>query len=333
MAELNQDRIISMAAGFQYSKILMTANELGIFRMVGSRDVTPDEVASTLKLDREATGMLMGALVGLGLMNYKAGRFTNAPDVVEYLTDEGDPEKSLACITTHMNHMYENWQRLGDVVRKGRPRKLPSPSIIMDKARNRSFICGMFEIGLGTARLLADELDMSGVAKMVDIGGGPAQYPIAFAQKHPDVEFVVADYPNTIAVARGYVRKYGLQKRIKLVKCEFFGRGKLGLEADFDLALLSQVLHAESDAKAVELIGKIYRILKPGGRIVINENARNDDGMSPPPPMVFAINMLVQNFGRTFTAAELKEWLKEAGFRGVTSRRLHERSVIVEGRK
>jgi len=333
LSKVSQDRIAGMAAGFQFSKILMTANELGIFKLMGKSAMTSDEVATTLKLDREATGMLMRALVGLGLLSFRAGRFRSAPDVVAYLSAEGDPEESLACITTHMNHMYEGWQRLGDVVKKGRPKKMQPPSIIMDRERNRSFICGMFEVGLGTARMLAKRLDMKGVRKMADIGGGPAQFPIVLAAKNPDTKFVVADYPNTIAVAKGYVNRYRMQKRIRLVKCEFFGKGELGIGDDFDMALLSQVLHAESDKKCVELIGKVYRILRPGGRIVINENARNDDGISPPPPLIFAINMLVNNFGRTFTVGELKAWLKDAGFKGVKATRLHERSVLVEGRK
>lgn len=330
---MNQDRIISMAAGFQYAKILLTANELGIFREVGKGAASSDAVASSLKLDPESTGMLMGALVGLGLMTHRAGKFRNAPDVIKYLTDEASPEDGMVCIARHMDHMYESWNRLGDIVRKGRPKNLPAPQVILDRKKNREFICGMFEIGFGTAKLLAERLDLTGVKKMADIGGGPAQYPIAFAAKNPDTKFVVADYPNTIKVAREYVRKYGLTGRIKLASCEFFGPGELGIGEDYDMALLSQVLHAESDRKAVELIGKVYRILKPGGRIVINENARNKDGMSPPPPMIFAINMLVNNFGRTFRVDELEGWLKDTGFRGIKTMRLHERAVVVEGRK
>jgi ubiquinone/menaquinone biosynthesis C-methylase UbiE len=331
--EVNQDRIISFAAGFQYAKILLTANELGIFRLVAKGSMSSDDVAKTLRLDPEATAMLMGALVGLGLMSRRAGKFKNAPDVVKYLTDEAEPGEGMYCIATHMNHMYDSWNRLGDIVKKGRPKKLPPPKVILDKKKNREFICGMFEIGFGTAKLLAEKLDLKGVGKMADIGGGPAQFPIAFAAKNPDTKFVVADYPNTLNVAREYVKKYGLADRIKLAKCEFFGPGELGIGDGYDMALLSQVLHAESDKKAVELIAKTYRILKPGGRIVINENARNKDGMSPPPPMIFAINMLVNNFGRTFRVDELEGWLKEAGFKGVKTMRLHERAVVVEGRK
>lgn len=329
--EINQDRVISMAAGFQYSKILLTANELGIFKFIGSKSRTAAEVATGLKLDAEATGLLLGALVGLGLVTYKAGRYKNAPDVEKYLGTDSDV--GLSCITTHMNHMYESWNRLDEIIKKGRPKKPGVPSILTDKKRNRNFICGMFEIGMGTARLLAENIDLKNVMKMADIGGGPAQYPIAFSEVNPDTGFIVADYPNTVSVAREYIKKHGLQKRIKAVNCEFFDVPELGIGDDYDMALLSQVLHAADEKKCVALLKKVYRILKPGGRIVINENALNEDRVSPPPPLIFAINMLVNNMGRTYTASEMSAWLAEAGFSKIKAKRLHERSVIIQGVK
>ena len=330
--DINPDRLIGMAAGFQYAKILLTANELGVFKAIGGKARTANEVAKSLKLDPEATGLLMGALLGLGLLTHKSGRYSNALDVQKYLASD-DSEDGIACITSHMNHMYESWQRLDEVIKKGRPKKTGQPKILADKKRNRAFICGMFEIGYGTAKALADKLDMKGVVKMADIGGGPAQYPIAFAAKHLDIGFIVADYPNTVKVAREYIKKYHLSNRIKAVECEFFDVPELGIGDDYDMALLSQVLHAAGEEKCMALIAKTYRILKPGGRIVINENALNDDRVSPPPPLIFAINMLVNNLGKTYTVGEMKSWLKKAGFRKIKSERLHERSVIIQGTK
>jgi len=331
MPDINQDRIISMAAGFQYSKILLTANELGIFKAVGDKSKTPAQVSGALKLDPEATDMLMRALVGLGLMTYKAGRFTNAPDVQKYLTGDGDD--GLACITRHMNHLYSRWSDLDDIMKKGRTKRRAPSKLLTDRKQNRDFICGMFEIGYDTAKAVADAVDMTGVAKMADIGGGPAQYPLALSRKNPDTKFVLADYPNTVKVAREYVSKYGLKDRVKLVNCEFFDVKELGIGNDYDLALLSQVLHAVSDDKCKELIGKVYRILKAGGRILINENAMDDDKAGPPPPLIFAINMLINTAGRTFTTGELAAWLRQAGFKSVKVKRLHQRSALIEGRK
>jgi len=328
---ITSERLQNLAGGFQAAKILLTANELGIFKEIGEGEKTVDEIARALRLNREGTERLVGALVGLGLLRHKTGKFSNALDVKKYLVRES--EDSMASIFNHMNHMYESWAGLDEIVKKGRPKRAGKPKILYDKKRNRDFIRGMFEIGQRTAGMLADQLDFKGVRKMADIGGGPAVYPIAISKKRPDIGFVLADYPNTINVAREYVRKYGVEKKIKLVRCEFFDVDELGIGEDFDLALLSQVLHAASDEKARALILKTYRCLRPGGRIIINENALDNDKLGPTLPLIFAINMLVQNAGRTFSAGELADWLREAGFKSIKTRRLHERSVLVEGRK
>jgi SAM-dependent methyltransferase len=266
--------------------------------------------------------------MGLGLVKLKSGRYSNAPDVKRYMTGSDD---GVSCITKHMNHMYQAWTRLDGIIRKGRPKRRSAPDILADPRKNRQFICGMFEIGYEAARLIADEVDLSGVKKVADIGGGPAHFPIVFSGKAPGANFVVADYPNTIRVAREYIRKHGLQGRIKAKRCEFFAVEELGIGDGYDLAIISQVLHAASDLDCMELLRKTYRILSPGGRILVNENALDDGGLGPTPPLVFAVNMLVQNEGRTFTVGELKGWLRAAGFRDISSKRLHERSVIITG--
>ncbi len=318
-----------MATGFQSSKIILAANELGIFRLLAGKGMNAGEAASALNLDKEACGMLMGALVGLNLLEYKRGKFHDAPNVKKYLGDDSD--EGLSCIFRHMNHLYASWANLDAVVKKGRGRVKKASELLSDRKINSDFICGMFEVGYPTAQRFAEETDFSGVSKFADIGGGPGVYPVKIGEKHPGINFVIADYPNTIKVARRYVKKYGIGKRVKLVNCPFFDTGELNIGDGFDMALLSQVLHAAPDDKAKGLIKKVFGILRPGGRIVINENARNDDAYSPPPPLVFAINMLIQNAGRTYTISELKGWLKESGFRKISARRLHERSVLVEG--
>jgi 3-hydroxy-5-methyl-1-naphthoate 3-O-methyltransferase len=328
---MDREKLRAMASGFQSAKILLAANELGIFKLLAKRGLSADEVSGALGLDREGTEMLLGALVGLKLIERKRGKLYNTPEVYEHLGKDSDD--SMSCIFSHMNHLYESWGNLDKVVKKGRP-KIKAPSkLLSDKKANRAFICGMFEVGRPTAQMFVEEMDLSGVRKFADIGGGPGAYPITIGRKHPDMSFVLADYPNTVKVAREYVKKYGMSRRVKLAECAFFDVDELGIGGDFDMALLSQVLHAAPDEKAKGLLEKVFRILRPGGRVVINENALNDDRFSPPPPLVFAINMLVQNAGRTFTTGELKSWLKESGFRKINARRLHDRSVLVEGTK
>ena len=78
---MDREKLRAMASGFQSAKILLTANELGIFKLLAGKGLSADEVSSALSLDQEAAQMLLGALVGLKLLERKRGKLYNTPEV------------------------------------------------------------------------------------------------------------------------------------------------------------------------------------------------------------------------------------------------------------
>ena len=63
---------------------------------------------------------------------------------------------------------------------------------------------------------------------------------------------------------------------------------------------------------------KTYDALTPGGTIAIAEILVNAGRTGPLPALIFAVNMLVNsNHGDTFSLAEIREWLREAGFEDI----------------
>jgi len=94
------------------------------------------------------------------------------------------------------------------------------------------------------------------------------------------------------------------------------------LEADFgsgyDIATLGHILHSEGEERSRQLLKKTFRALKSGGTIAIAEWLVNDERTQPLPPLMFAVQMLVNTEkGDTFSFNEIKSWLEEAGFRKV----------------
>ena len=60
---------------------------------------------------------------------------------------------------------------------------------------------------------------------------------------------------------------------------------------------------------------KVAGALQPGGRAVILEFVPNDDRISPPMAAAFSLTMLAGTpSGATYTLAELREMVREAGF-------------------
>jgi len=77
-------------------------------------------------------------------------------------------------------------------------------------------------------------------------------------------------------------------------------------------------LHSEGEERSRSLLKKTFRALKSGGTIAIAEWLVNDERTQPLPPLMFAVQMLVNTEnGDTFTFNEIKSWLEKAGFKKV----------------
>jgi hypothetical protein len=65
----------------------------------------------------------------------------------------------------------------------------------------------------------------------------------------------------------------------------------------------------------LDLYGKVFRSLKPGGRILIRDHVMEPDRAHPKDGAIFAINMLVgTEGGGAYTFEEIKTGLVKAGF-------------------
>ena len=81
------------------------------------------------------------------------------------------------------------------------------------------------------------------------------------------------------------------------------------------VATLGHLLHSEGPDRVRALLRRSFGALAPGGVIAIQEFMPDDDRQGPPHPLIFAVNMLVNTeAGGTYTFAEIRAWLEEAGF-------------------
>jgi 3-hydroxy-5-methyl-1-naphthoate 3-O-methyltransferase len=82
-----------------------------------------------------------------------------------------------------------------------------------------------------------------------------------------------------------------------------------------------------------QLIARAHRALKQGGRLVIGDLLPNEERTGPPFPVMFAINMFLHCDGDTYTFAEYRAWLREAGFGDVSAydtKRSHSPVIIAK---
>jgi SAM-dependent methyltransferase len=115
-----------------------------------------------------------------------------------------------------------------------------------------------------------------------------------------------------VPLTREYIEQAGLVERISIIPGDY-ARDELG--SGFDLAFLSAIIHSNSYDQNQELVHKVSRCLKTGGRIVISDFIMEDNRFEPITGALFALNMLTGTpRGDTYTESEIKRWMHQAGF-------------------
>jgi len=250
--------------------------------------------------------MLLGALLALDLVEKDGDRYWNAPVATACLVP-GAP-KDRTGIIRHAANGWDAWSRLSEAVVTG----TGAPVEIRNEAERRDFINGMNNIAKESARQVAAAIDLSPYRHVLDAGGGPGAYTIAFLQAHPQMCATIFDLPEVIPMARERVIHAGLQDRVRFLPGDLtvdaFGSG-------YDLVLVSNIIHSFSAEANRKLVRKCYEALEPGGLLIIKDFLVNNDRSGPPFSLIFALQMLVRTgVGDTYTIDEVKEWTDTAGF-------------------
>jgi len=61
-------------------------------------------------------------------------------------------------------------------------------------------------------------LDLAGVSRVLDVGGGSGAYAMEFVRSRPGVSAVIIDLPGVIPLTASYLREAGLSDRVALVE-------------------------------------------------------------------------------------------------------------------
>jgi SAM-dependent methyltransferase len=299
--------IRELASGFQASRILLTGVELRVFSLIANQGLTSADVAACANSDPRATDRLLNALCAMGLLDKRQGRFWNTPDSRRYL-DDSSPE--YAAGLAHTAGMWRTWSGLTDAVREGKPALRQAINDRGD-AWLEPFIAAMHYRAAQQAPRVADLLNLDGVARALDVGGGSGAFAMAFARRQPGLSAVVFDLPNVVPLTQKYIADAGLTPRVKTAVGDYLVDP---LPGGFDLVFLSAVVHSNSPEQNAALIRSGAASLNPGGRIAIVDFVMDDDRVTPEGGAFFALNMLVATeHGDTFMEAEIRGWLTSAG--------------------
>jgi SAM-dependent methyltransferase len=303
--------IMELATAFQRSRPLLTAFELGLFTALNDEARTSGHTAAVLGTEPRATDRLMNALVALGLLEKRDGQFSNSPLAAKYLV-KGRPEYMGGL--GHTNHLWDTWSRMTEVVRTGHPAGLAATN---DRGDDwlRPFIAAMHFRARQNAGELVGLLELDGVSRVLDVGGGSGAYATSFVRARRGIAAVVFDLPSVLPLTRMYIAEEGLAAQVTTIAGDYLTEP---LGDGYDLVFMSAVIHSNAAADNRLLFRKAAAALNSGGQLVVQDFLVNEERDGPLMATLFALNMLVGTpEGDTYTESEVRSWMTEAGFRSI----------------
>jgi len=312
---------MQMAHGFWPAAIISSAASYDFFTHIAQGRDTVDAVASAAGTDRRATRMVLDSLVSLEFLTKQNGRYALTPETDTFLVRDR-PASIVEMIAEHPPLMWEDWGKLREPVKTGRPVRT-----VDDTPGGGEFFPKLVRIimslSLGPADAVAERLGVGTTlkgAKVLDVGAGACAWSIPFARRDRTAQVTAFDLQPVLDEAQKIVQELGVADSYRMQPGDYrkndFGSG-------FDVALFGNICHIETPDANRDLIARAHRALKPGGRLVIGDMLPNEERTGPPFPVMFAINMLLHCQGDTYTFGEYRTWARDAGFEDVEAYDTH----------
>lgn len=311
---MNFSQLMALASGQAEARILQTAVSLGIFETLEDLPSTAEAVANSLNLQPHATELLLNALSALNILEKKGPSFSLAESVRPYLLRSSP--RYLGGMVLFEDLSWRCWEKLPDAIRTGKPVRAAN-MYQEDPRETEIFINAMDSLvkARGDTEALASALEWADVETLLDIGSGPATYPIALCRRFPRIQATIFDLPATLKITGRYVRQAQLADRITLIAGDYRNDP---IPGQFDVIFLSNIIHGEAYSGDQALIAKLAGNLKKSGRIVIKDHILDESRAHPVVGAIFSLLMLLTtDGGRCYSFQEIKNWLELAGLQQV----------------
>ncbi|MCR4310667.1 MAG: methyltransferase domain-containing protein, partial [Deltaproteobacteria bacterium] len=256
----NVDDLMAVGHGYQRSMILLAALKLGVFRALAGGACDAKVLARRVGADAEKLSILLDALAALGLLEKGGSRYRNAKPAHDFLLP--GPRSKESILLHHLDG-WGAWGRLPSTIRAGR-----KPRGGAQGTWHENFIHGMEENALERAAAVARGIPLRPGERVLDLGGGPGTYAVAWAAASPDAVITVFDAPETLRVTRKILREKGEERRVRLLEGDFLVDP---IGGPYDFVWISQILHAYSEGDCRKLLRRVRAALAPGGRVAVQE--------------------------------------------------------------
>lgn len=328
--------VLDLLSAYRKSKVMFAAVSLGVFDALAAGPKPTDVLATELGCNADALARLLDACVMVGLLTRSHQKYDNTPAASAYLTKDS-PRRMLGYANYTDAVLWKMWDHLADAVREGAHRWKQTygwdgpifAHFFKTEDAKREFLFGMHGYGLVSSPQVVGAVDLGRYKTLVDLGGATGHLAVAACRRWPGLRAVVFDLPGAAPVAKEVIGDTDVADRVSVVAGDFFADPL----PPGDVYALGRILHDWTEAKIIQLLGKIYAALPVGGAVLIAEKLLHDDKAGPEWAVLQSLNMLVCTEGKERTLGEYAALLRQVGFADVTGVRTPSPLDVVMARK
>jgi hypothetical protein len=318
--QLTPARLLQLGMGFWGPRVLLSAVELGVFSILAKGALAEAQLRDKLKLHQRAARDFFDALVGLGILQRRAGLYSNAPDADAFL-DRAKPAYVGGVLEMSATRIYPFWGSLTEALRTGAPQNEtkagidPFATLYADPERLRGFLSAMTGLSMGAARAIAARFPWRKYKSFIDVGGAQGCVPVQIALAHKHISGGEFDLPQVGPIFTEYVRYFGLDARLTFQAGDFF-RDPL---PQSEVLIMGHILHDWNLEEKHLLLQKAYAALPKHGVLIVYDAMIDDARRRNVTGLLMSLNMLIETPGGFgYTPADCRGWLKATGFRRST---------------
>lgn len=311
-SEASPFRLFQAINGFHLTEAISSAIELDIFTAIAEGHTTAEALATQCGIAERGARILCDFLVVNGFLRKSGDQYSLSEDSATFL-DRRSPAYMGSCTKFLLtDEIRETFHDLTNAVRHGGCQHTyahaPESPVWVEFARSMAPMMMMASQGL--AEIVVSKESRS--LKVLDIAAGHGLFGIAVLRANPKAEVTAVDWNNVLEVARENAKKFEVADSYKTLAGSIFD---VDIGAGYDLILIPNFLHHFDEPTNAQLLQKLHRALKPGGRVATLEFVPDEDRVSPAMPAAFALIMLAETpAGDAYTRSELENMFNRAGF-------------------
>ena len=317
--ESPQQLVQRLIEGYRQTALVGMACQTGLIGELSGKPVSAAEVAIRRDWSPTATQRLLRGLELMGLVTSAA---VDGSKQTHYaLTAAGEwlvatvPGSQSLYARLSLDQYLPGWSRIAvALIGEITPFEAACGTPIWEYRRNHPeagelFNAWLFQQSSSVIDRIVAACDVTGVRRVVDLGGGAGALIVALLQSSPQLQGILADQPAVVDQARVELQRLGLADRCETRGIDFFEE----VPGDGDLYLLKSVLHDWDDGDCRRILRSVRKAMPQESRLLVIERLLPETPGEDPETVWLDLHMLCVTGGRERTLAEYRDLLAQSG--------------------